>query len=709
MEQLAKGWVNNFGATVILLAIYIINICVTFFMSIEEYWIDEDRRYIIWLSTIISIIASIVCFSFIQVNLFLYLFALLFCISLGLTIFIRRMYGHVRWIKAIAQFSFDFGQDSFSKHNQMKDDKDMFKRLPYQSKSLPEPTAFNIETKNPSNQYMVFPMLFRHFLIIGGPGAGKSASILKPFMENSIINLKQSSFIYDFKSPELTTLAYHFWIRAKQKYGDEYKHSFKSIDFANPMKSHQCNPLSPNYITSLTFAKQIVEVLYKNLNKGEKEQNDIWSNGAKGYLSASIWHLIKLSKKYKLNLSNFLNLIYFVNSKYSERNIEIMFNDFELQNEMATMYKSRKAENTIGGLLAQTSSSISKLNDKALLFVTLEDKVNLNINDPQDPAILCLSNKGDDGKDVIYSPIISVLTTILFSKVNVKNRLPCSIIIDELPTIVLPNLDKLLNTGRSNKLSIMLAMQAYSQLKTNYGDKEADTIKAGCGSIFYGKVMEPEAAKQANELVGKGEVKKTSQSTGKSSSTTINKEFKDILQVSEAFMLPAGGFGGVSAGGVMDKDMNDQRFLCHFKYIDYHENKLEVFPDQYVFQTSTKDIATEQQFNLMMDKVIQSNIAILENIQLREYWSSILIQVLKDLAVTKDLNLETYIEMCDGLYISDDIEDLEQPVKNLNSQQLAKEAPKVAAAYLNFKFRSDFLKLGIIEQEAETNDSLDFN
>lgn len=642
------------------------------------------------------IVMTIWSFNYVSTNAGLIIFFILFFASLFSLIFIRRIYGHIRILRAWTDFSLDWSRDSFSKFNQMKDDNDLFKRLPYQSKATAVPSAFNLKTTNPKNRWIVFPMLFRHFMTIGGPGAGKTASILKPFMENSIVNLGQSSFIYDFKGPELTTLAYHFWNQAKAKYGEHYHMDFRSIDFSNPFKSNRCNPLSPKYISSLTFAKQVVEVLYKNLNKEQKD--DFWSLGAKGYIAASIWYLIKLSKKHELNLSNFLNLIYFVNSEFSDRIIELMFHDFEIQNEMATIYKSKRAENTLGGLLASTSSALSKLNDKSLLWITLEDEINLNINDPKEPAILCISNKGDDGKDVIYSPIISVLTTILFSKINVKERIPCSIIIDELPTIVLPGLDKLLNTGRSNKLSIMLAMQAYSQLKTGYGDKEADTIKAGCGSILYGKVMEPEAAKQAHELMGKGEVQKTSHSTGKSSSLTMNKEMKDILQLNEAFMLPAGGFAGISAGGVLDQAMNDQRFLVRFQYMNYGEDSLSEFPDQLV--TNEEDPTKKQEFfSEMMDNIIQKNLQVLADIIKREHWEHYLTKELKDIESKQKINLDHLITRCSALYNQNMIPDLESALNNSESKNPTKESSKLAKAYIEFYFRKDFENIGVIQEE----------
>lgn len=673
---------------------------IMFFFKTSELFLEGSKKMALLVGTGIMILLSTILFQFINSDFILILFYIAFFISFLLMTLCRRTFFNIN----IDLFDFDminpFGGNLFHKKNKMQKNNNLFKRLLNQGERSTIPTAFNLATDIPSSKYIIFPQLFRHFLIIGGPGAGKSASILKPFMENSIVNLKQSSFIYDFKGPELTSLAFHFWKQAKFKYGKDYKMKFRSLDFSNPLKSHRCNPISSKYIESLTFAKQITEVLYKNLNKEAKD--DFWTLGAKGLISASIWYLIKLSKKYNENLSNFLNLIYFINSEYSSRVIELMYYDFDTKAELATIFKARTAENTIGGLLASTSAALSKLNDKSLIWITMEDDINLDINNPNDPSILCISNKGDDGKDIIYSPIISVFTQVLFSKINVKNRIPCSVIIDELPTIILPSLDKLLNTGRSNKLSIMLAMQAYSQLKTNYGDKEADTIKAGCGSIFYGKVMEPEAAKQANELMGKFEIEKKSVQT-KGGGATINKEFYDILKIDEAFSLPPGGFCGISAGGIMDKDLNDQKFLCKFKYVDYNEDKIEIFPDTIQFN-KVNNVSDKELFESHVEKISKEKIKRLEDIILYEYWEfQFYRNIQKWEKEFSTINFDPLKNMFSSFNIEKNKLDIELEKAISDSKNIERDAPKLAEAFM--KTYPDslafLLKHNIIEETEE--------
>ena len=65
----------------------------------------------------------------------------------------------------------------------------------------------------------------------------------------------------------------------------------------------------------------------------------------------------------------------------------------------------------------------------------------------------------------IRSYITSLYISRMIKLVNQKNKLKCSLIFDEFPTIYFNNIDSLIATARSNKVATTLAVQDYSQLK----------------------------------------------------------------------------------------------------------------------------------------------------------------------------------------------------------------------------------------------------
>ena len=72
--------------------------------------------------------------------------------------------------------------------------------------------------------------------------------------------------------------------------------------------------------------------------------------------------------------------------------------------------------------------------------------------------------------------------------INKKKQHKITLIIDELPTMYFRGLDNLIATARSNKVAVVLGYQDFSQLKRDYGDKEATAIINTIGNTFAGLV-----------------------------------------------------------------------------------------------------------------------------------------------------------------------------------------------------------------------------
>ena len=90
--------------------------------------------------------------------------------------------------------------------------------------------------------------------------------------------------------------------------------------------------------------------------------------------------------------------------------------------------------------------------------------------------------------------------------INKKKQLKSCVIIDELPTIFFKGLDNLIATARSNKVAVVLGFQDFSQLKRDYGDKEAAVIMSTVGNVFSGQVV-GETAKTLSERFGENPAK----------------------------------------------------------------------------------------------------------------------------------------------------------------------------------------------------------
>lgn len=134
-------------------------------------------------------------------------------------------------------------------------------------------------------------------------------------------------------------------------------------------------------------------------------------------------------------------------------------------------------------------------------------------------------------------------------------------VIDELPTIYFRGLDNLIATARSNKVAVCLGFQDFSQLKRDYGDKEAAVIQNTVGNIFSGQVV-GETARTLSERFGKIVQKRQSVSINRSdTSTSINTQLDSLIPASKISTLSQGVFVGAVSDN-FGEEIEQKIFPC---------------------------------------------------------------------------------------------------------------------------------------------------
>ena len=170
------------------------------------------------------------------------------------------------------------------------------------------------------------------------------------------------------------------------------------------------------------------------------------------------------------------------------------------------------------------------------------DDFTLDINNPQNPKILCVGNNPD--RQNIYSAALGLYNSRIVKLINKKGQLKSSVIIDELPTIYFRGLDNLIATARSNKVAVCLGFQDFSQLTRDYGDKESKVIQNTVGNIFSGQVV-GETAKTLSERFGKVLQKRQSMTINRQDkSTSISTQLDSLIPASKISNLTQGMFVG---------------------------------------------------------------------------------------------------------------------------------------------------------------------
>ena len=140
------------------------------------------------------------------------------------------------------------------------------------------------------------------------------------------------------------------------------------------------------------------------------------------------------------------------------------------------------AAEQLQGQIASAKIPLSRMISPQLYWVMSDSEFTLDINNPEEPKILCVGNNPD--RQNIYGAALGLYNSRIVKLVNKKGKLKSSIIIDELPTIYFKGLDNLIATARSNKVAVCLGFQDFSQLVRDYGDKEAKVVMNTVGNIF---------------------------------------------------------------------------------------------------------------------------------------------------------------------------------------------------------------------------------
>ena len=203
------------------------------------------------------------------------------------------------------------------------------------------------------------------------------------------------------------------------------------------------------------------------------------------------------------------------------------------------------------GEIASAKITISHMISPQLYWVMTGNDFTLDINNPQEPKILCVGNNPD--RQNIYSAALGLYNSRIVKLINKKGQLKSSVIIDELPTIYFRGLDNLIATARSNKVAVCLGFQDFSQLNRDYGDKESKVIQNTVGNVFAGQGV-GETSKTLSERFGKVLQRRQSLSINRNdTSTSINTQMDSLIPASKIANLSQGMFVGAVSDNFDEK------------------------------------------------------------------------------------------------------------------------------------------------------------
>lgn len=445
------------------------------------------------------------------------------------------------------------------------------------------------ETSRPAGEWVVSipthenPVVvgnpFRGIFIAGAAGSGKSESVAVPLLLE-FIRKGFAGIVYDFKFPALDNDITAF-INAT---GSDLRHF--CLNFSDPYRTDFVNPIKPEYVPNTSYAREYAVSIVANLTKESIKNPDFWSRSATDVLTACIWYL----REEHPEICDIPHVLAMVGSNGTAL-LNTLQKNIITEQMVRSVYDAlqRGADNQVSGVLGTLQGAVAQINTPEMMWVFSRDGCPLDLNDPEAPAVLTVATNPTTVQTL--SPLCSLVITVATKLMNQPGKAPSFVLLDEAPTIFIPHLETIPNTGRSNKIATVLMCQDLAQLADGYGDKKADVLFAACNSHFYGRVASSKTAEVFSRQFGKTDTVFTTRSENKGAISPFKSkgqsegvQERDIYRPSVFMELQVGEFIGRTVESATPV------FHGHFKQVDSRCRQLVTEqPERFVLGSDVMD------------------------------------------------------------------------------------------------------------------------
>jgi hypothetical protein len=211
----------------------------------------------------------------------------------------------------------------------------------------------------------------------------------------------------------------------------------------------------------------------------------------------------------------------------------------------------KKAYDQLAGVIGSLTMQLQKINTQEICWVLTGDDFTIDLNNPNNPKFIVLGSH--PSIRTALSPIIAFISKVILNTMNQENKQQSIALIDEAPTLFIPNLDEIPATGRSNKMAVVYMAQDFSQMDAMYGKDKRTALVTNLATQFYGNVSGMETAKYVSDIIGKEYQMVKSVNSGTSSSqsgdsqssgASYSEQHREIMKPQDVFSLPTGTFVG---------------------------------------------------------------------------------------------------------------------------------------------------------------------
>lgn len=361
-----------------------------------------------------------------------------------------------------------------------------------------------------------------HILMLGPTGSGKSASFFLP----NLMSLDEVSIVTTDPKGELCRKS-----RAElERKGYKIIH----LDLNNPESS-----ASYNLLASAKHHDDVRKIADAVLINGSNGQGEEWARLSKTILEAFLFHEFDKGEK---NINNVVKQMAKLDLKNELEADQFFRNSSEAAYMSFLQYKKlADGAGMVSGMFATIQGNMKVFEKDAVKAIGKRSDFTPSIFRQRKTALFVSYPENDAST---YSIFLSAFYDQLFSQIKSDRSvdetfgemtgLPVYFLLDEFANIgKIPDIDVLLSTVRSKKMTMVLGIQSIDQLTKNYKDS-FNIIVENCKTKIALGGMTGKTAKFYSELVGEEEYTNMSVSEGnKSLSTSTSTNKKAILSTDQ--------------------------------------------------------------------------------------------------------------------------------------------------------------------------------
>lgn len=354
----------------------------------------------------------------------------------------------------------------------------------------------------------------RSVMVVGAPGSGKTFSAIDP-MIRSVIEQGFPLILYDFKYPTQTSAV--AWYAEKLGYKIHvFAPGFPESDILNLLDFLTGDP---NVDSAL--ARQLANTMNKNFKIAATGGGDPFFDSAGDQLVQAIMMLTKqMQHADVLMTSVMLSAPQLIDRLYPESSGI----DPWIRQAFGQIFSVKDSEKTVSSIIGTASLNFGKLVMPKILSACIgQTTLPLDL----DGKVMVVFGLDRELRDVM-GPIVATAIHMLVNENLFRKKGqraadgsirqkdgrndPLFVVLDELPTVYLPQLPNWENESRSDGFNGIIGFQNKSQLKKIYGDEMSLAIMGGCATKFIFNPGEVESAEYFTKFFGEEEISRKNKS-----------------------------------------------------------------------------------------------------------------------------------------------------------------------------------------------------